>query len=201
MKKIILSIFVVFTTALFSAVFAQVDPPPGAGDKDLRDSNIRMRSNELERIKRAADKPKTAESPSPMSSEIDAKYPEIKEDYESIQLSQDAIIKAYSTGEKIDYKQIKTSAEEINKSAKRLDSNLFSAAPEKDKSKREKEKTEKSVKDLIVELDNAIGNFVSSAMFQNLRAVDPAVAKKARGDLANIMEISKKLSKEAGKMK
>ena len=121
MKKIILSIFVVFTTALFSSVFAQRVAPPGSSDKDLRDNNIRTRSNELERIKRDADKPKTAESSTPMNSEIDAKYPEIKEDYEAIQLSQDAIIKAYSTGEKIDYKQIEAMAEAINKSAKRLD--------------------------------------------------------------------------------
>ena len=201
MKKIILSICVVFTAALFSSVFAQRVAPPGSSDKDLRDNNIRTRSNELERIKRDADKPKTAESPSPMNSEIDAKYPEIKEDYETIQLSQDAIIKAYSTGEKIDFKQIEAMSEAINKSAKRLDANLFSAPPAKEKSKKTEEKTEKSVKDLIVELDNAIGSFVSSAMFQNLRVVDPAVSQKARQDLANIMEISKMLSKEAVKMK
>src|SRR5688500_12918331 len=201
MKKIILSIFVVFTTALFSNVFAQRDAPPGSNDKELRDNNVRTRSNELERIKRDADKPKTAESSSPMNSEIDAKYPEIKEDYEAIQLSQDAIIKAYSTGEKIDYKQIEAMAEAITKSAKRLDSNLFSAPPEKEKSKKTEEKTEKGVKDLIVELDNAIASFVSSTMFQNLRVVDPEVSQKARQDLANIMEISKMLSKEAAKMK
>lgn len=200
MKKIILSIFVVFAAAVFSSVSAQV-PPPGAGDKDLRDNNIRMRSNELERVKRNANKPKTGESSSPMNAEIDTKFPEIKEDYESIQLSQDAVIKAYSTGEKIDYKQIETSAEVINKSAKRLDSNLFSSKPEKDKSKKDEDQKTKSVKDLIVELDNAIGSFVSSAMFQNLRVVDPAVAQKAQLDLTNIIEISKTLSKEAGKMK
>jgi hypothetical protein len=200
MKKFILSIFVVFAAAVFSCVSAQV-PPPGAGDKDLRDNNIRMRSNELERVKRNANKPKTGESSSPMNSEIDTKFPEIKEDYESIQLSQDAIIKAYSTGEKIDYKQIETSAEAINKSAKRLDSNLFSPKPEKDKSKKDEDQKTKSVKDLIVELDNAIGSFVSSAMFQNLRVVDPAVAQKAQLDLTNILEISKMLSKEAIKMK
>lgn len=201
MKKFILSIFVIFSTALFSGVFAQVDPPPGAGDKDLRDNNIRMRSNELERIKRNANKPKTSESSPLMNSEIDAKYPEIKEDYESMQLLLDAIIKAYTTNEKIDYKQIETLAEAINKNAKRLDSNLFSDEPEKDKSKKKEEKAEKTVKDLIVELDTALGSFVSSAMFQNLRVVDPAVAQKARQDLVTIMETSKMLSKEAGKMK
>ncbi len=196
MKKIILSMFVIFAASVFSNVSAQV-APPGAGDTDLRDNNVRMRSNELERIKRDGDKTTSA---SPMNSEIETKYPEIKEDFEGIQMSQAAIIKAYSTGENVDYKQIKTSAEEIGKNAKRLDSNLFSAKLEK-KDKKDKNKAEKSVRDLIVDLDNAIGDFVESAMFQNLRVVDPEVARKAQLDLANVLEISNKLSKEAGKMK
>src|SRR5687768_8936937 len=102
MKKIILSFFVIFAASVFSSVFAQV-APPGAGDTDLRDNSVRSRSNEIERIKRDADK--TAPD-SPMNSEIDAKYPEIKEDFEGMQISQAAIIKAYSTGDNIDYKQI-----------------------------------------------------------------------------------------------
>ncbi len=194
MKKIILSTFVIFAASVFSNVSAQV-APPGAGDTDLRDDNVRMRSNELERIKRDSDKTTSA---SPINSEIDTKYPEIKEDFEGIQMAQAAIIKSYSTGENIDYKQIKTSAEEIGKNAKRLDSNLFSAKLEK---KADKNKAEKSVRDLIVDLDNAIGDFVLSTMFQNLRVVDPEIAQKTQLDLANIMELSNKLSKEAGKMK
>lgn len=198
MRKFILPVFVIFAASVFSNVLAQVTPA-GAGDTDLRDNNVRLRSNELERIKRDANK---TDSASPINSEIDTKYPEIKEDFEGIQMAQAAIIKSYSTGENVDYKQIKTSAEEISKNAKRLNSNLFSAKLEKKEDKdKDKNKAEKSVRDLIVDLDNAIGDFVSSTMFQNLRDVDPEVAKKAQLDLANVMEISNKLSKEAGKMK
>ena len=198
MKKIILSALVIFAASIFSNVFAQETMPAGASDSDLRDNNVRMRSNELERIKREADKSGTTT----MNAEIDTKFPEIKEDFEGIQMSQAAIIKAYSTGENIDYKQIKNSADEINKNAKRLDSNLFSSKLEKkDKSNKEEEKKTKSVRDLIVDLDNSIGAFTQSAMFQNLKVVDPEVAKKAQLDLANIMEISDKLSETAKKMK
>ncbi len=198
MKKLILSTFLIFAASLFSSIFAQVEPPAGAGDKSLRDDDIRLRSVEIERIKREADKSNTV---SPLNSEIDTKYPEIKEDFEGMQMSQSAIIKAYSTGENVDYKQIKTSAEEIIKNAKRLDSNLFSSNLEKKEiSKKENEKA-KSIKDMIVDLDNAIGDFTTSAMFQNLRVVDPEVARKAQLDLANIMEIGDKLSETVSKMK
>ncbi len=54
MKKIIVLTIVVLATG-FSNVFAQVTPP-GASDKDLRDTNIKGRSNELERIDRDAKK-------------------------------------------------------------------------------------------------------------------------------------------------
>lgn len=196
MKKILISAFVIFAAAIFSSVFAQL-APAGAGDTDLRDNNIRMRSNEIERVKRDADK---QNEESAMNPEIDSKFPEIKEDFEGIQLAQAAIIKAYSTGENIDYKQIRKSAEEIIKNAKRLDSNLFSSKLDKKKSKKDDKKTE-SVKDLIVDLDNAIGKFTQSAMFQNLKDVEPEVAKKAQNDLAKIVKISDKLSEAAGKMK
>lgn len=196
MKKIILSCFLILAASVFSNVFAQV-MPAGASDSDLRDNNIRMRSTELERVKRDADK---SNSSSPMNSEIETKFPEINEDFEGIQMLQSSIVKAYSTGESIDYKQIKNSSEKIGKTAKRLDGNLFSEKLEK-KDNKDKNKAEKSVKDLIVDLDNAIGAFVGSAMFKNLKVVDPEVAKKAQLDLANISEISNKLSKAAEKMK
>lgn len=55
MKKIIILTATILATATFSTVYAQVTPA-GAGDKDLRDTNVKGRSNELERIKRDAGK-------------------------------------------------------------------------------------------------------------------------------------------------
>ena len=77
---------------------------------------------------------------------------------------------------------------------------ILKAEIKKEKSDKKNEK-EKSVKDLIVELDNAIGGFTSSAMFQNLRAVEQKTADKAQSDLAQLITISRELSNEAGKMK
>ncbi len=194
MKKSFLSILVMLATSVFLNVYPQVTPP-GAGDKDLRDNNIRMRSVEIERVKREA-----AKGNSPLflliNSDIESKYPQIKEDFESIQISQTAIIKAYTTGEKIDYTIIESSAEVINRNAKRLDSNLFASKMEK-KENKSKQKEAINIKNLIVELDNAIGSFVSSKMFLDLKVIDPETAKKTRVDLASIMELADKLSKEA----
>lgn len=214
MKNLALFIFLTFSFAIFSNLSAQVTPA-GAGDSDLRDNNVRMRSNEMERIKRDANK----NSASQMNDEIDKKFPEINEDYSGIQRSQEAIVKAYTTGKEINYAQIEKSANDLYKNAERLNSNLFTTKTKSKKEKSDKkddkkdsdkkaeakkaddDKKEKGVKELIVDLDNAVGSFVSSTMFQNLQNVDQKVADKAQFDLAQILKISSDLSKEAAKLK
>lgn len=214
MIKTLILFVLVFSTAIYSNVFGQQAAPPGAGDKDLRDNNVKSRSVELERIDREANKPnKTGNSGSSSNAsgedKLAAKYGEIKEDFEQIQMSQDVIIKTYQNTSKIDYAQIIKSALEINKSARRLDLNLFPSKinedPESEKNdKNEKKqsaetKLAKSLRDLIVDLDNAIGSFASSTMFQNLRLIDPKVSIKTRTDLAKIIESSAELSAQAQK--
>lgn len=211
------NIFVLLTFAFFilfgSNSYAQQTPPPGAGDRDLRDTDVKRRSMEMERVERDAKKSTgaSAKNASPKNEDrLAAKYGEIKTDYEQIQLSQDAVIKAYQTGNKIDYAQISKSAQEMNRSASRLNSNLFSEADdekaeakkeEKKKDKAEKEpKPAKTVRDLIVELDNTIASFATSQMFQNLRVVDPKVSAKTKLDLEKIIELSALLQAEAKKM-
>ena len=210
MKQIIILVFVIMLTG-YSNASAQLAP---SGDGNLRDTNVKGRSNELERVKRDSDKPKKnkinkpAQNQAPPQPEdkLAAKYEEIKTDYERIQLSQDFVIKAYQSCDKIDYEQIEKSALEINLSAARLNSNMFPPAPIENTEKKEEKdsqkeiKTKKSVRDLIVELDNAIGSFALSPMFQNLRAIDPQVFEKAKLDLDKIIELSGLLESEARKM-
>ena len=126
----------IFAASIFSNIYAQVTPP-GAGDKDLRDNGIRMRSVEIERIKREANKGGAQDSL--INVEIESKFKQIKEDFEGIQISQAAIVKAYTTGSKIDYALIETSAKGVNKSAKRLDRSIFVEEIEIKDSKKEKE--------------------------------------------------------------
>lgn len=214
MKKLFILIAFIFSTAFFSNVFAQQAAPPGAGDKDLSDKNVKTRSIDLERVDRDARKEngekanpaKNSNADKPTEDKLAAKYDEIKTDFEQVQMSQNAIIKAYQSGSAIDYTQISKSAQEINKSAMRLDLNLFPApiaenTGEKEEVKKEEpQKDLKSVRDLIVDLDNAIGNFALSPMFQNLRLIDPKMSIKAKIDLKKIIELSAMLDAEAQKM-
>ena len=214
MKKLLVIISLVFSTAIYSNIYAQVTPPPGAGDKDLRDTNVKQRSVEMERIDRDAKKNgKSSANKTTEAQEEDrlaAKYEEIKTDYEQIQLSQDGVIKTYQGTGKIDYEQISKFASEINRSATRLHLNLFPALPDenanakkeekKDKEIKKEIKPAKSVRDLIVELDNTIGSFATSPMFQNLRIVDAQISAKAELDLKRIIELSSLLDAEAKKM-
>ncbi len=215
-KSLILTAFVC-SAAIGSNLYAQQTPPPGAGDKDLRDTGVKSRSVEMERIKREANKngKSAAENPAvvsatPAEDKLAAKYDEIKTDYVQIQLSQNTVVKTYQGSGKIDYAQIGKSALEINQSAMRLNLNLFPAPPmENAGAKKEVKKEEvtekenrpaKNVRDLIVDLDKSIGSFATSQMFQNLRTVDVKVSEKARLDLEQIIELSKLLGAEAAKM-
>jgi hypothetical protein len=202
MKKLILFGLLIVASAAFSSVFGQINKPNVPDNANPQDNNIKMRSVEMERIKREEMK-REAATFAPINSKIEAKFPEIKEDFEGIQASQAAIVAAYTAGKTIDYVAIGTNADEINKKAKRLDSNLFPSATTEDRKEEKKEKEEKpkAIKDLIIELDNAVGSFVSSKIFANLKVIEPEVAIKTRADLLKIRELSEKLSEEAKKMK
>ena len=207
-KKFVLGV-IFYAAAVCSNGYGQVVAPPGAGDKNLSDTGVKARSVELERAKRDANKPGgSATTSASAEDKLAAKYDEIKTDYEQIQLSQDAVVKIYQGIGKIDYAQIGKSALEINRSAARLNANLFppneipgGEKEEKAETKKdEKAKAPKSVRDLIVDLDNAVGSFATSPMFQNLRTADAATSAKASLDLEKIIELSASLNAEAEKM-
>lgn len=184
---------------LSGSALAQNVPPPPAPivESDLRDNNIRMRSVELERIKREARKMRPRESTVAM----EMRFAETKKHFEKIQKLQDSIVKAYTTGKTINYSKISKSALKITKNSLRLDENLFGAEPEKNGKDPETKTVErKSVRDLIIELDNSIGIFVKSPIFQNTKVVDSNISKEAQLELRKIMEVSIRLSIEAERM-
>ena len=216
MRKFILLSFLLCVALLDSGAFAQGTPTPlspagtgtpaGAGDKNLSEDLRKLRSIELERIKREAEQAAAFPNAPRLSSKVETKFPEIKEDFEGMQISQAAIIKTYTTDKTIDYVLMDTSAQNIKKHAKRLDGNVFeeiteTKKPEKDKTEAQTPEKPKSLRDLIIDLDNAIGDFVTSKLFANLRVVDPEVATKTRADLLRIMELSDRISAETKKTK
>mgnify|MGYP001619264716 CR=1 FL=1 len=183
-------------------IFGQGTPPAVSDNANISDNSLKMRSAELEKTKRDETVAAAAKF-APINKDIVARFPQIKEDFEGLQMAQAAIITAYTTGKKIDYSLIETSANEILKKAKRLDSNLFSPQTEiiEDDPAKKDEKKQKTIRDLIVELDNTIGSFVSSKIFGNIKIIEPEVAIKTRTDLIKIEKLSIELAKESAKLK
>ena len=182
---------------LCSIVKAQIPDP--VIETEMRDSSsVRRRTFELERVKRDADKMRPEES----AKEREFKLAEIKEDFEDIQKLQTLIIKAYTTGEKVNYGKISDAAFEMTKKAARLDENLFDSRMEKiGKNTSGSSAKSKSVRDLIIQLDNSIGVFVDSPIFKNTKLVDPKTSEEARLILEKIFKLSEMLSKEAKRTK
>ena len=203
---IILAIGALFLVTGGSHAAAQPPAPPaGASDKNLEDRNIKNRSIELERIKRDAGKPdKGSQQPEKMP---EAKFREIKEDFERIQLSQSEIITAYTKAKEIDFAKISSTAEEINRRGTRLKGNLFQPADDRGEDKKDRAGKKEvelprlpaDIKMLIVEMDNTLAAFTSNPMFTNPQVVNADSSAKARSDLARLIRLSAELKREAEK--
>ena len=179
-------------------ISAQLLPPPRPViETEIRDDGIRMRSAELERIKREADKP-TFES----NVEREVRFTKVKENFENIQKLQDEIVKSYTRSKKVDYRKISDLAANITKNSFRLGENLFGEKLEKkDETNPEENDKPKKVPDLIVALDNAIGDFVKSPVFNDKKTIDSKVSEKAEEMLREIIRLSDALAKESAKLK
>jgi hypothetical protein len=181
-------------------IFAQSPPPPPVlvNEADIRYDSIKIRSIELERVKREADKP----VPNVSLKEQQLKFKEIKNEFETIQKLQDSIVKTYTKGKTIDFTKISELAAELSKNAIKLDENLFDSKQINEvKLEVTKKNEQKNVRDLIIELDNAIGKFVESNVFQNSKLVNPDESEQAHQELRKIIKISEDLVNQAQKLK
>jgi hypothetical protein len=191
---------VVAVTSLSPALAQGPGPPPGGPDKNMKGETdgIRDRSGEIERIKRDAEKPDKKPDKKAEKSPED-KFPQIKEDFERIQIVNSEVLQAVGTP---NYGRLSEAAEEMRKRATRLKSNLF--APESEKKPKGEvveEKVQPDLKSLLSTLDDALARFVSSPIFQNTKVVNPQDSAKARHDLDEIIKLSTRVLKEADKMK
>ena len=194
MKSTILGVFgvLVFT----SSILAQISPTPVINNEIRDPTSMRMRSIELERVKKDANKVRLDEP----SKEQAIKFAEIKEDFENIQKLESEIVKIYESGTLINFNKISDLATELSKKAVKLDGNLF--IPKSDKQDKSNDKDTiktKSVRNLIIELDNEIGNFVLSPIFTNNKLVDSKISEKSQTQLEKIIKLGEILSIEAKK--
>jgi hypothetical protein len=196
MNVLVKFLFVIlFVLGSFGNGFAQSVPgvPNGSVGKNSRDeydNGTRLRSIELERIKSESLRAAAADNRR-------INFAQIKEDFELLQKLQNEIIKTYVTGKQINYGRISELSSKLNDCAERLDKNLLLSTEKTVKKPNEKDSDAEEVKGIIVVLDQSIGKFVTSPVFQNLGVIEPDDAEKAEIELQNIIRLSNFLARKA----
>lgn len=199
--KILFVILLIFGS--FGSNFAQTTPgvPNGSVGKNSRDdydNGIRLRSIELERVKRESYRSAAAEK---AASDRQINYSQIKQDFELLQKLENEIVKTYVTGKQINYSRIGELSSKLSECAERLDKNLLLSV-EKTEKKSNKNITEpEDIKEIIVVLDKSVGKFVTNPVFQNLNVIEAKDAEKAEFELKKIIRLSDFLARKTEKQK
>jgi hypothetical protein len=185
-------IIVIFSSVLSLSSTSQV-PGQGIRTGSPKDRSIedKYRADEIERVRREAVKPQQGYQTT--------RFPQIKEDFERIQLINSDVLQAITLKAEPDYRRLSEAVAEVKKRATRLRSNLFpleSRVQSKQSDQRSKEPQD--LKSLLTELDQAITTFVHNPMFENTRIVNQEDSKKAQEDLEKIIDLSAKTRKRAG---
>lgn len=185
-------IIVIFSSVLSLSSTSQV-PGQGIRTGSPKDRSIedKYRADEIERVRREAVKPQQRYQTT--------RFPQIKEDFERIQLINSDVLQAISLKAEPDYRRLSEAAAEVKKRATRLRSNLFpSEFRVESKQSEQRLKGPENLKSLLSELDKAITTFVHNPMFENTRVVNEEDSKKAQEDLEKIIDLSARTRKRAG---
>ncbi len=198
-SRLFLAAIAAIASLLLSPAAAQL-PPGGLPTGNPRDraTEDRLRSDELERVKRNAELVEDRDTA--------RRFPSIKEDFEQIQLINNDVLQARAAAAP-DYRQIAAAADEIKQRAGRLKGNLFATAaerhaPAKGPNEPQEHATKtQDLRSLLAALDKVIHSFVSNPMFTNLKVLDVERSAEAKRDLEQIIRLSARLNKEADKLR
>lgn len=185
-------VIVIFSSVLSLSSTSQV-PGQGVRTGSPKDRSIedKYRADEIERVRRDAVKPQQRYQTT--------RFPQIKEDFERIQLINSDVLQAITLKAEPDYRRLSEAAAEVKKRATRLRSNLFpSEFRVESKQSEQRLKGPENLKSLLSELDKAITTFVHNPMFENTRVVNEEDSKKAQEDLEKIIDLSARTRKRAG---
>ncbi len=199
--RLLLAAVVLVLPGLFSSASAQDHgPPAGGSDKNLRDStsDVKGRSNEIERVKRDLEKPETPETP---ETPTHPSFSEIKEDFERIRIINSDVLQVNAPSGAPSFERISEAAAEIKKRAIRLRSNLFALKSPKQSKETGPGTEDHELKSLLAVLDEAITKFTQSPIFQNTKVANAEDSKKAQTELERIMKLSGQITLEADRLK
>ena len=189
-SKWLFLVILVASSAFLSSSRAQAQRSPTVSPKD-KSIEDKFRSDEIERIRRSAisavnrnDRPAT-------------RFPQIKEDFERIQLINSDVLQANTFDKVLDYRSISKAAAEIKKRATRLKFNLFpSESKAEERQIAQQTKEPQDLRSLLTELDKAISSFVHNPIFENTKVVNPEDSMRAERDLEKIIKLSAKTKKK-----
>jgi hypothetical protein len=129
---------------------------------------------------------------------------QIAEDFKRIQTVNNSMMAAVMGADSPDYGLVSEATAEIRKRAARLRTNLPLPEPEaKDGGKAADYKSPgdaPQLKAALMRLDGALMSFVQSSVFKNTGVVDADDGAKARRDLEEVIELSRLINKDAGRM-
>ncbi len=178
------------------------DTPPGSSPTARREavfnkeSDLQYRELTLRLLNEGKTKtPQTAE---------DRKFivSQIFEDFERMQVVNREMMQAGSNLNVQNCKRISTLADEMNKRAKRLKTNLGIPDPEQQKKDEENAPAMDAAqfKASLQSLDGSVKSFVNSPLFKDPRVTTVGQLHNLRRDIANVIELSRTVKKAAGKL-
>lgn len=198
-RRLLLTVIVAISSVLLLHTAAAQQPrqPGSAPPRNPRDRMIedKIRADGIERLRRDAERTQKPET-QPVKN-----FPQIKEDFERMQIINSDVLQAGAGAAAPDYRRLAEAAAEIKKRAARLKSGIFPADTGKASSAHDKETKEpRDLKALLSALDDAIAGFVHSPLFTNLRVVDAEDSANARRDIETVIKLSDRIRKEATKL-
>lgn len=127
---------------------------------------------------------------------------QIFEDFERVQVINREMIKATSNLDNQSYKLISSLAEEMNKRAKRLKTNLNIPDEKHDKKEPEiqSEMDAVQLKATVTTLNGSVKSFVNSPVFKDPRVTTVGHLQNIRHDISNVIELSRVIKKAAAKL-
>jgi hypothetical protein len=186
-----------------ATAFAQERGVAGGGpasekreERLIRDADLQNRGKQLELLSHPEKvKVLTAEEQKFIASQI-------FEDFERVQVINRDMVKATSNLDSNSYKLISSLAEELNKRAKRLKTNLNIPDLEHDKKEAEPQNDMDAaqLKASIQSLSTSVKSFVTSPVFTDPRVTTVGHLQNIRRDISNVIELSHTVKKAATKL-
>lgn len=173
-----------------------VRPSPGGlkPTASQRQPSIREREFKILEMEREAAKPRTAK-------EEKLALAQIAEDFERIQIINNKMMSGAMSAATPDYASIADTTAEIKKRANRIRDNLRLPKADSEEAAKRPEYRQAvdaaRIKTALLSLDGSIISFIKNPIFKEPGVVDVKHAARAGHDLANIIEFSQIISKDA----